>query len=378
MVINSNLEKEVTLSALSTGEPLVFILCFIYVFVGILLLTESHRIFQNSKHDLDRKPLYCRLIILITSMVSMFWRAIITFVTPNYPNLFAVNIVETFLPSYFQFSSFLLFVYFFTTSLLALFRRKSILRKILLLIFILIEIMALIFGLLACAFGTLFDQTINFLNFEDGNLTFIGISLFLLAIILSIFCVVSWRLTSNIKFTEITVDQFRSIRILICLNITLFIAHGVWDICTVCGHNSANDKIDQWFEKNSQKFYWAYFFWYLIFEAFPAFAIFIIFHLNLTNEMFQKEELRSLLSDNYQISRIQKRKTLLDWIGLFCFCYPFKNFDNKNLMRLDDPRMITNQDKKRLNDMFSSGVDLITTTESDSEITFDPNDLLVH
>ncbi|KAJ3452073.1 hypothetical protein M0813_11296 [Anaeramoeba flamelloides] len=376
MVINHDLEKDVTLSALSTGEPLVYILCFIYFIVGILLLLESRRIYRNSKHDLDRKPLYFRLTILNLSTLSMFWRGVLTFVTPNYPNFFSVNIVETFLPLYFQFSSFLLFVFFFSTRLYSILHRKSRIRKFLFPVYLVMEILALIFGVLACAFGTLFDKKINFLDFEDGNLAFTGFLLSTLSVVLSIFCVVSWRLTSKIKLTEIRKEQLRSITILIFINISLFIIHGIWDLCTVSGHNSANDKLDSWYEKKSQNFYWVYFFWYLIFQAFPAFALFIIFHLNLTNEIFQKEELRSLLSDNYQINRAHKKKTFLDWIGLFCFCYPFKNSAKRNSIAIEDPRHISKTDKKRLNDMYSSEIETDSNSGSDSEVTFDPNDLL--
>ncbi|KAJ3435432.1 hypothetical protein M0812_19620 [Anaeramoeba flamelloides] len=379
MVINHNTKTDITLSGLSSGEPLVYILSTLYFLVGILLILESRRIFKLSRHDIYKSPLYFRLVILNLSTISMLWRGVLSFVTPNYHNLFARNIFETFLPLYFQYSSFLLFVLFYSFTLYKINDNHTKIRKLLLPLYVHLQIGVFVFGIISSAYGTLFDKKIDFFRLNDGNLTFIASVLTIMSIVLAAFCWLSWKYLKNIPLTQISRDQLSSIALLMSINITIFVFHGIWDLCTLTGHNYLNNKCDQWYGNNDQRYYWVYFFWYLVTDGFPSISLLAIFHINISNEVFKKKELRTYLSEslvNSDTASLLSTKNQSSKFALFkkymCCCLPRKNssLDGKLASDFTNKNPINHEKIEQIMHLVAN------SSESKSE-EFDPNDFLV-
>ncbi|KAJ3435545.1 hypothetical protein M0812_19734 [Anaeramoeba flamelloides] len=379
MVINHNTKTDIRLSGLSSGEPLVFILSTLYFLVGILLIFESRRIFRLSKHDIHKSPLYFRLVILNLSTISMLWRGVLSFVTPNYNNLFARNIFETFLPLYFQYSSFLLFVFFYSFTLCKINYNQTKIRKLLLPLYVLLQIGVFAFGIISSAYGTLFDKKIDFFRLNDGNLTFIASVLTGMSLILAFFCWLSWKYLKNIRLTQISRNQLSAIALLMLINITIFVFNGIWDLCTLTGNNYLNNKCDQWYENNDQRYYWVYFFWYLVTDGFPSVSLLTIFHINISNEVFKKKELRTYLSEgfvNSDTTSLLSKKDQPSKFVLFkkymCCCLP------SNKSSLDDQLVTDFTSKNSINhEQIHEIMHLVANSSESKSEEFDPNDFLL-
>ncbi|KAJ6253389.1 integral membrane protein [Anaeramoeba flamelloides] len=379
MVINSKLEKNILVSAIESGSGWIYFLFALHLLLAIFLVYQIIR----THHRTRKEPLGYSLLFLFTSLIvaliQTLWQGFFALYTPKFNNLVLALIVGSFIPKFLQFSSFLIYVFFFIT---LLFQTKSgqhskriLYSKI---FFLILEVILLVFGLISCVVGGRDENKVKFVNFDDGNLSFTALVFTLTGILLFIYLLVILKSLSQNFVTKMNFYQIQTLLALVIVNIILFFVQGIWSICSLVHKNDLNDIFDHLFEQKDKSSYYAVcFFWNLIFQLYPTFLLAILTHINILYSLKTK---RKLMLNFYQNSNIETQDRVMISDGLkssltFLLCCncccgcrfnyrkwkenhegitnnPISNEKTKRLLEMSDGKSVSPSDSDNSTDSF--------------------------
>ncbi|KAJ3437311.1 integral membrane protein [Anaeramoeba flamelloides] len=388
MVINSKLEKNILVSAIESGSGWIYLIFVFHLLLAIFLLYQIIR----TRHRTRKEHLGYSLIFLFSSLIvaliQTLWQGFFALYTPKFNSLVVALIVGSFIPTFLQFSSFLIYVFFLIT---LLFQTKSgqhskgiFYSKI---FFIVLELLLLVFGLVSCVVGGRDENKVKFVNFDDGNLSFTALVFTLTGVLLFVYLLAILKSLSQHFVPKMNFYQIQTLLVLVIVNIILFLVQGIWSICSLAHKNKLNDIFDRLFEQKDKSSYYAVcFFWNLIFQLYPTFLLAILTHLNILYSLKTK---RKLMLNFYQNSNIETQDRVMISDGLkssmsFLFCcncccgctFNYPKWKENHEGKTSNP-IPNNEKKKRLLDISDGKSASPSNSDEDTDSFIDHDQLLI-